>query len=120
MAVRALKHHHSTSFEAVVPHMEFEPWSLLWISRNFHLNFAEQSYVRLYPLWYLCFPNLDSSISTITFSPPIWPSSSSTSLATSCRNSPAKWVMVADDQLHRGVRALGQPQVAYEQDRLRW
>ena len=30
MAVRALKHHHSTSFEAVVPYMEFEPWSLLW------------------------------------------------------------------------------------------
>ena len=34
-------------FRAVVPYMEFEPWSLLWVSRNFHLNFAEQSHVRL-------------------------------------------------------------------------
>src|SRR5215471_13284102 len=43
--------------------------------------------LHMVPLWYLRFPNLDSSISTITFSPPNWPSSSSTSSATTCRKS---------------------------------
>src|SRR6516162_48261 len=45
----ASKRYHSTIFEVVIPRLQFEPWSLAWIFRNFHLIFAEQNQAHLCP-----------------------------------------------------------------------